>query len=55
MPDAKTKRVNIYMTEKEYEKCKYYAEKANMTIPAFVRHCIMVYFSAKERMDKVPS
>lgn len=24
-------------------------KKANMTIPAFIRHCIMVDFSAKER------
>lgn len=53
MPDAKTKRVNIYMTEKEYNRCKECAENANMTIPAFIRHCVMVYFSAKERMDKV--
>lgn len=46
MPDAKTKKVSIYLTEKEFNKCKELAEQMDMTVPKFIRHCIIVYLSA---------
>lgn len=46
MADAKTRRVNIYLTEKEYTACKEIAESMDLTVPKFIRHCIIVYLSA---------
>ena len=46
VPDAKTKKVSIYLTEKEFNKCKELAEQMDMTVPKFIRHCIIVYLSA---------
>lgn len=51
MPDAKTKKVTIYLTQKEFEECKRLAESMDMTVPKFIRRCILVYLSASRRKN----
>ena len=36
MPDAKTKKVMVYLTEKEYNLYKEVAESMDMTVPKFI-------------------
>ena len=49
VPDAKTKKVMVYLTEKEFNLYKEVAESMDMTVPKFIRHCTRIYMSALKR------
>lgn len=49
MPDAKTKKVMVYLTEKEFNLYKEVAESMDMTVPKFIRHCTRIYMSALKK------
>ena len=49
MPDKKEKRINIPVTEEQYEKWKAVAEQNGMTLSSFVRYCAASYVKAVQR------
>ena len=52
MPQVKSSRVNVSLTPEEYNRCKETAESLDMTLPAFIRYCVNIYFSARKRRER---
>ena len=52
MPEKKSVRVDIPLTPNMKEQWSYWAERKNMTIPQFVRHCVSVCIMAYEKNQK---
>ena len=52
MPQKKSVRVDVPLTPDTKEKWSEWAEKKNMTLPAFVRHCVNVCIIAYEKNQK---
>ena len=52
MPQKKSVRVDVPLTPEAKARWIQWAEKKNMTLPEFVRHCVSVCIVAYERNQK---
>lgn len=55
MPENKTSRINLTVTDKQYEEWREFAEKSGLTLPAFIRFCVSSYVKAVKKFQNSES